>query len=325
MSNEHKIPPVVDLRLAALRRFALAISVLNVLGHSVLGFEMSYAHPVVALAVAYTLEIGLEWLDARALGRRAQFLGNGLVGLIDFLLPGHITALACAMLLYTNETFWPLIFAVTVGVCSKYIFRAPVGKGKTRHFFNPSNTGITAALVVFPWIGVTPPYQFTENVSGVWDWAIPAVVICTGSLLNGKLTKKFPLIAGWISGFLLQALIRGLLFDFRLIHALAPITGMAFLLFTFYMISDPGTTPVKPLNQFVFGFAVAAVYFFMDLLNMVYQIFFALFLVCTWRGLLLHVTDWVQRRREARGHQAVASATEPQRMIPTAAQASLNQ
>ncbi|HBL25338.1 MAG TPA: enediyne biosynthesis protein UnbU, partial [Acidobacteria bacterium] len=34
-----------DLRLTALRRFAIAITTLNVLGHTVLGFEQAWATP----------------------------------------------------------------------------------------------------------------------------------------------------------------------------------------------------------------------------------------------------------------------------------------
>ena len=49
-----------NLRLAALRRFAITISVLNVLGHTVLGFENSWAQMFVALLTAYFTEIFLE-------------------------------------------------------------------------------------------------------------------------------------------------------------------------------------------------------------------------------------------------------------------------
>ena len=35
---------------------------------------------------------------------------------------------------------------------------------------------------------------------------------------------------------------------------------MAFLLFTFYMVTDPGTTPVEPRGQIAFGAVVAAAY-----------------------------------------------------------------
>ena len=48
------------------------------------------------------------------------------------------------------------------------MFRAPVGEGKTQHIFNPSNLGIVATLLLFPSIGVAPPYHFTENLTGIW-------------------------------------------------------------------------------------------------------------------------------------------------------------
>ena len=65
-------------RLAALRRFAVAITLLNVLGHFVLGFEQSWAQPLVALATAYSVELILEGVGAWAEQRSPQFLG-GLV------------------------------------------------------------------------------------------------------------------------------------------------------------------------------------------------------------------------------------------------------
>jgi hypothetical protein len=287
-----------DLRLAALRRFALAITVLTVIGHLFLGFETSYAHPIVAVLTAYALELGLEVLDARLNGRAIAFLGGGIVRVVDFLLPAHITALACAMLLYSGETFTPLIFAVAVGVCTKNIFRAPLGNGRTSHFLNPSNTGILVTLVAFHWVNIAPPYQFTENVNGVWDWAIPGVVITTGSMLNGKLTGKLPVIFGWVGGFAAQAILRSLFLDFGIFQALSPMTGMAYVLFTFYMITDPGTTPRTARNQFLFGLSVATVYGFLDVIHVVYQIFLALFIVCCGRGLLLHLAAFWARRRE---------------------------
>jgi hypothetical protein len=259
---------------------------------------MAYAIPVVALVTAYTLELGLEWLDAALHRRPPLFVGGGIGRLIDFLLPAHITALACAMLLFSNETLTPIVFAVAVGVCFKSIFRAPLGNGKSSHFFNPSNTGIALTLIAFPWVGVAPPYQFTENVSGVWDWIVPGVIICTGTLLNWRLTKKLPLILGWVGGFLAQAVFRGLFMEFNVLHAISPMTGMAFMLFTFYMITDPGTTPFRPRNQFAFGLSVALVYSVLDVVNLVYQIFFALLVVCVARGILLHAAAAYAARQE---------------------------
>src|SRR5436190_2353918 len=60
-------------RLGGLRRFAIAISILNILGHTVLGFEQAWITPFVALASAYSTELMLEILDARLSGRRLKF------------------------------------------------------------------------------------------------------------------------------------------------------------------------------------------------------------------------------------------------------------
>ena len=56
-----------DLRLPALRRFAFAITLLNVAGHTVLGFEQAWATPLLALAVAYGTELLLETVEALSL------------------------------------------------------------------------------------------------------------------------------------------------------------------------------------------------------------------------------------------------------------------
>src|SRR5262249_35651148 len=150
-------------RLGGLRRFAVAITVLNILGHAFFGFEQSFAQPVVAVVAAYSTELLLEFIDARCNRRALRFWGGGPLKFIAFLLSAHITGLACAMLLYANERLGPVIFASVVAICSKAVLRVPAGKG-TRHFFNPSNLGITATLLAFSWVSVAPPYQFTENM-----------------------------------------------------------------------------------------------------------------------------------------------------------------
>src|SRR5215468_3044703 len=98
-------------RLGGLRRFAVAITVLNILGHTIFGFEQSWAQPLVALATAYTLELSLELIDSWAKKRKPRFLG-GVRTFVDFMLSAHITALAVAMLLYANDRLWVIAFGV---------------------------------------------------------------------------------------------------------------------------------------------------------------------------------------------------------------------
>jgi hypothetical protein len=71
---------------------------------------------------------------------------------------------------------------------------------------------IAVTLLLFPWVGIAPPYHFTENVIGFWDWALPALIIISGSYLNIRFTRKLPLILGWLGGFFVQAVIRSQLF-----------------------------------------------------------------------------------------------------------------
>ncbi len=273
-------------RLAGLRRFAVAISLLNILGHTILGFEESWAQPLVALVTAYSLEILLEWVDAWVNRRTPSFAGS-FGRLVDFLLSAHITGLAIAMLLYANDRLLLIAFATAVAIGSKAIIRAPVGNS-TRHFLNPSNLGITITLLLFPWVGIAPPYQFTENLSGIGDWILPGLLIVSGTFLNARFTHRLPLISAWLGGFAVQALLRSLVFGMPVVAGFVPMTGVAFLLFTFYMVTDPGTTPSKPLNQVIFGASVAAVYGLLMVSHIVFGFFFALTLVCTLRGLVFY-------------------------------------
>jgi hypothetical protein len=116
--------------------------------------EQSHIQPLVGLAIAISLQILLEWIDARASDRKPRFAGSW-VDLLNFLPPAIIPGLALTMLLYPNERLMPVIFGVAVAICSKVIFRAPVDDGKTQHIFNPSNLGIVATLLLFPSIECT--------------------------------------------------------------------------------------------------------------------------------------------------------------------------
>ncbi|PTA47776.1 enediyne biosynthesis protein [Micromonospora sp. RP3T] len=287
-----------DPRYLALRNFAISMSILNILGYTILGFEQPWTWPLFVLALGYTVELVIEAVAARSLGRRPAYSGNGAWGVYTFLLPTHITALAVNMLLYANDMFWPIAFAVVVAIGQKAVLQAPIN-GRMRHFMNPSNFGITIALLTFSWVNVAPPYHFTENVPDVFRMFIPMVVLTAGTILNAMLTKKVALIVGWVGGFVIQALIRHYVWDVQLWSALSIMTGVAFVLFTNYMITDPGTTPSKARNQFMFGSSVAMVYGLLMVFNVVYTLFFAVTIVCLARGLFWWV-KWLMERRGER-------------------------
>jgi hypothetical protein len=106
--------------------------------------------------------------------------------------------------------------------------------------------------------------------------------------------------------------IRGFLLDTSIPGGLAMMTGVAFVLFTNYMVTDPGTSPSRPVSQIAFGGGVAAVYGVLMGMSIPYGIFFATAIVCLIRGGFLWALDIVDRsRREWEAQQKALAAAAP--------------
>ncbi|WP_026314117.1 enediyne biosynthesis protein [Actinomadura flavalba] len=302
-TTEKAAPPRHDPKVVmALRNFAMSMTVFNILGYLILGFEQPWSWPFAALATAYSLEMGLEVISARVERRTERFRGRGVRGVVEFLYPAHITALAVNMLTYVNDKIGVMIFGVVVAVGAKWVLRAPV-RGRMRHFMNPSNLGIAVILLVFPWASIAPPYHFTETIDSAWDWLIPAGILMAGTMLNAKLTGRTWLIMGWVSFYILQAVFRGLVYGTSISAALVMMSGVAFVLYTNYMVTDPGTSPSAPASQFAFGAGIAILYGYFTGTGIAYGLFFATAAVCLIRGAYLWALHFSQRAAERRAVQ----------------------
>ncbi|MCI0459570.1 MAG: hypothetical protein L0Z62_21690 [Gemmataceae bacterium] len=296
------------LRYFALWYFCTLIVLWNILGHTVLGFEQAWLHPVVAVATCIGVQLLLDWLDARAHERRPRFAGSS-ANFLNCLPPAIIPGLACAMMLFPNERLFPIVFASALSICSKVLLRAPVGEGKTQHIFNPSNLGITVTLLLFPWVGLAPPYHFTENLTGLWHWVLPGIILLTGIIVHALFTGRLPLVLAWIAAFVIQGQLRSWYFGTSWISPLTPMTSAAFILFTLYMIPDPATTPINRWRQIGFGILVASLYGLLQVLHIVFGLFIALALSSALRGLGLYLGEAFR----------VVRAHEPEPVLPDAA------
>jgi hypothetical protein len=309
-TEQKPAPPRHDPKvITALRRFAISITIFNIFGFTVLGFEQPWSWPFIALLTAYTTEIAFEWISSRVEHRAPRYSGNGLRGMVEFLFPAHITGLALNMLTYVNDQIFVMMLGVFIAVSAKWVLRAPV-RGRMRHYMNPSNFGIAMILVLFPaWGSIAPPYHFTEKVDHWVGWLIVAIIVVSGTMLNAKLTGRMWLIFGWLSFFVLQAVVRGLLFGTSIPAALGMATGVAFILYTNYMVTDPGTTPSKPASQFAFGAGIAVVYGVLTVAHIAYGLFFATAIVCLVRGMFLWSLHFVNKAREQFEKEQAAKVT----------------
>jgi hypothetical protein len=192
------------------------------------------------------------------------------------------------MLLYSGDLLLPFAFAAALSIASKALLTVKVNNAE-RHFLNPSNTGVAVTVLLFPMLAPIMPWQFTEGLSSHWSSAFAVIVIVLGTYMNWHYAKRMPLVFAWVLAFAVQGLVRCLINGIPLIVGLIPITGVSFLLFTFYMITDPGATPSDKREQVVFGGSTAAVYCLLVLAHIGFAFFYALFIVSLCRGLFLHL------------------------------------
>ncbi|MEV0758043.1 enediyne biosynthesis protein UnbU [Streptosporangium sp. NPDC050280] len=311
-------------RERAFRRLAASLTLITVLGHTVLGFEQSCLAPVVGVLTGVTAELVLETVEAWSWRRPPRYLGVPRARVVGLLLPSYVCGLLCAMLLYGNGHLMPIALAVLIGVGGTYVFRmkapdvsrvkAPETPEQGRRtedvpgspFLNPAAFGIVAVLLLFPWVGLAPAYQFTAWVSGPFDLVVPLAVLAWGTAVNARLAGRLPLLVGWTGGFALQALVRGALTDVSTVSALLPMTGTAFALYAGYVIVEPGTSPARPREQVVFGLATATVYGLLLQFHVVSGLFFALVIVGAGRGLHAALPPHLRRTLAARLHATLS-------------------
>lgn len=268
-----------------LRMSATLATVFTILGHTVFGFEQSAAQVVVALVTGYTCAFLFEWVDSRANGVPPGFAGGGARKCIDFLLSAHMTSITLSFLLYFNERLWIVAFAVAIAIGSKYVLRVRQN-GRLQHFMNPSNFAIAVVLLTYQWTGVLP-WSYTVNLHGVFDWLVPLIIVGLGMRLNILFTGRIPTVASWVGTFLVLATVRAWIQGTAVAGELVVLTGIPMVLFTFYMITDPQTSPSRLQSQILFGSGIALAYSLLLALHVQYTMFYSVTAVCGIRGLWL--------------------------------------
>ncbi|MDQ3110073.1 MAG: RnfABCDGE type electron transport complex subunit D [Bacteroidota bacterium] len=156
-----------------------------------------------------------------------------------------ITAFSLCLMLAANST-WTFILAAVLGISSKFFIKI---NGK--HIFNPANFGIMITLMITgdAWIS---PGQWGSNA------LLLMLVGCTGLVVLLKV-KRLDTAFAFLIAFLGLSFIRNILYlgwplDFFW-HQFS--TG-SLLLFTFFMITDPMSTPSSRPARIIWALLVGA-------------------------------------------------------------------
>lgn len=161
-----------------------------------------------------------------------------------------ISAMSLCLLLKTNDWYISLL-AAFLTVSSKYVF-----KWNRKHIFNPSAFGIVATIWLTgnAWLS---PGQWGSNAIMFFGAVTLGIIVVTRVQ---KLDVSLAFLLAYI-GLLYwrQVYILGWPVDY-FIHSVS--TG-SLLLFTFFMISDPRTSPNHPIARIIWAVLVAVAAFYL--------------------------------------------------------------
>jgi enediyne biosynthesis protein E5 len=154
---------------------------------------------------------------------------------------------ACGLtLLLRSDVWWIPPLAAVAAIASKFTIRI-----RGRHFLNPANLGITAAMLVTPHAWCSPAQWGEGGLLLLWMVALGCMV--AHRAFRSDVSLAF--LASWIGLRAARVLWLGQPHTV-LLHQLA---SGSLILFAFFMISDPKTTPAKSRGaRLAFGAIVAA-------------------------------------------------------------------
>lgn len=206
------------------------------------------------LLLASLLVYGVTRLDFEiGAGRALLLLGTALLTQLActrlWRLPAFdpksalISGLSLCLLLRTSSAVLAALAAV-ITIASKFALRI---RGK--HVFNPTNFGLVALMLATGQVWVSP---------GQWGSAafFAFLVACLGGLVVNRAARSDVTYA-FLAFYLAVLFGRALWLGQPMAIPLHQLGSGAFLIFTFFMISDPKTTPDTRAGRILFALLVA--------------------------------------------------------------------
>ncbi len=218
-------PRVLDPRLYQIA----SLSGLLIYGTFALDFEVGVARVALLLATALLT----QWICGRIWKLPAYDPKSAL-----------ISGLSLGLLLRTDSAAAAATTAA-LAVASKFVLR---WNGK--HVFNPTNFALVAMMLLTRAIWVSP---------GQWGNAafFAFLIASAGGLVVNRAARSDVTLA-FIASYLGLLLLRASWLGQPLANPLHTLQNGAFLLFSFFMISDPRTTPDSRSGRILFAFLVTS-------------------------------------------------------------------
>ena len=217
-----------------------------------LGDPRYYQIVVLSLLLTYgitMLDFGIHWQNALVIVATAlgvQFIATRRLDLPRFdPLSPLITSLSLTLLLRT-DAIWLAAIAATLAIGSKFLIQY---RGK--HIFNPANFALVSLMLLSDHAWVS---------SGQWGSAALGafVLACLGFLVLTRARRAETTIA-FIIFYAAMLIGRAIWLDDPFSIPLHQLQNGALLIFAFFMISDPKTTPNTAVGRVFYAGLVASV------------------------------------------------------------------
>ena len=155
-----------------------------------------------------------------------------------------ISGLSLCLLLRTNSLTLVIVTAF-ITIASKFILFS-----REKHIFNPTNFGLVVMMLLTDQVWVSP---------GQWGSAafLGFLIACLGGLVVNRASRS-DVTCAFLVFYIAFLFGRAIWLGDPLSIPLHQIQSGAFLIFTFFMISDPKTTPDSRAGRILFAFLVAA-------------------------------------------------------------------
>ena len=211
-----------------------------------------YQIVVLSLLVGYgivVLDFGIHWYNAAAIlltAQCAQYIGTRWAGLPRFdPLSAVITSLSLTLLLRTDVVAIAML-AAGIAIGSKFLLRV---RGK--HVFNPANVALVTLMLASDQAWVS---------SGQWGSAAISTfaLACLGFLVLTR-AKRAETTLAFLGAYAVLMIGRAIWLGDPLGIPLHQLQNGVLLIFAFFMISDPKTTPNTSGGRVIFGALVASI------------------------------------------------------------------
>ena len=158
-----------------------------------------------------------------------------------------ISALSLTILLRTGSV-WLSIAAGVLAIGSKYILR-----WRSKHIFNPANFGLVVLSMLFAGAWISPGQWGTAPIFALF-------LLGMGGIVTGK-AKRWDVSLALLGSYAALIFGRAIWLGDPLSIPVHQMQSGALLIFAFFMISDPKTTPDARLGRVIYAVIVAVIGF----------------------------------------------------------------